>query len=45
VRLLLARALSLLGAGGQREPQERAGAEPAAAAAQILAKLRCWGYV
>jgi hypothetical protein len=41
----LARVLSLLGADGQREPQERADAEPAAAAAQILAKLRCWGFV
>jgi hypothetical protein len=41
----LRRVLSVLGAGGQREPQERVDAEPAAAAAQIVAKLRCWGYV
>jgi electron transfer flavoprotein beta subunit len=41
----LARVLSLLGSGGDREPPERVDAEPAEAAAQIVAKLRDWGYL
>ncbi len=41
----LARVLSLLGADGRREPPERVDAEPAAAAQQILDKLRSWGYL
>lgn len=41
----LARVLSLLGSGGEHEPPERVDAGPAEAAAQILAKLRGWGYL
>jgi electron transfer flavoprotein beta subunit len=41
----LARVRSLLGTDGQAEPPERVDAEPAAAARQILAKLRSWGYL
>jgi len=41
----LARVLSLLGSGGERKPPERVDAEPAAAAQQILDKLRGWGYL
>ena len=40
-----ARVLSLLGTDRQREPPERVDAEPAAAAQQILDKLRGWGYL
>jgi electron transfer flavoprotein beta subunit len=41
----LARVLSLLGTDGDHEPPQRVDAEPAAAAQQILDKLRGWGYL